>query len=96
MALQPEGFAYAGSYNKIPDSVKKYYDSGYFVQDYACVSAGEDRATMLEKAMLEERAVFAENPGLIPKLRWYCGCIRDSFDTTHWPEATAWEQLLKE
>lgn len=96
MALQPEGFAYAGSYNKIPDSVKKYYDSGYFVQDYACVSAGEDRATMLEKAMLEERAVFAENPGLMPKLRWYCGCIRDSFDTTHWPEATAWEQLLKE
>ena len=44
-------------------------DKSYFVQDYACVSAGEDRATMLEKAMLEERAVFAENPGLMPKLR---------------------------
>ena len=96
MALQPEGFAYAGSYNDIPDSVTKYYDSGYFAQDYACVSAGEDRATMLEKAMLEERSVFEANPGLMPKLRWYCACIRDSFDTTAWPETTAWEYVLKD
>lgn len=96
MALQPEGFEYAGSYNNIPDSVKKYYDSGYFVRDYSCVSASEDRAMMLEKAILGERQVFEENPGLMPKLRYYCGCIRDSFDTDGWPETVAWERLLGE
>lgn len=94
MALQPEGFEYAGSYQNIPDSVKVYYDSGYFVREYSCVSASEDRAMTLEKAMVGEREVFNANPGLIPKLEYYCACIRDSFDTEGWPEVTLWEQLL--
>lgn len=94
MALQPEGFAYAGSYTDIPDSVKKYYDSGFFVRDYSCVSASEDRAMLMEKAMLGEKEVFDANPHLMPKLRYYCDCIRDSFDTTGWPEVTFWEKLL--
>lgn len=94
LALQPEGFEYAGSYTNIPEHVKKFYDSGYFVQDYACVSASEDRATVLEKAMAGEQRVFDANPHLMPKLRYYCDCIRDSFDTTGWPGVTRWEQLL--
>lgn len=94
MALQPAGFAYAGSYTNIPESVTKFYDSGYFVKKYSCISATEDRATMLEKAMLGEAAVFEANPYLIPKLEYYCACIRDSFDTEGWPETTLWEELL--
>ena len=94
LELQPEGFDYAGSYQDIPDSVKEFYDSGYFVQDYACVSPSEDRALTLEKAMLGDRAVFEENPRLLPKLAYYCACIRDSFDDTGWPETVVWEQLL--
>lgn len=94
MALQPEGFAYADSYKNAPDSVKQFYDSGYFVRDYSCVSASEDRAMMLEKAMVGEQAVFDANPYLMPKLEYYCACIRDTFDDTDWPEVTCWEQLL--
>lgn len=94
MALQPEGFEYAGSHQNVPDSVKAYYDSGYFVRDYSCVSASEDRAMLMEKAMLGETAVFEENPYLLPKLEYYSACIRDSFDTALWPEMLPWEQML--
>ena len=48
----------------------------------------------MEKAMMLERAVFDANPGLMSKLRYYCACIRDSFDTTGWPEKAPWEMLL--
>lgn len=95
MALQPEGFAYAGSYTDIPASVKRYYDSGYFYREHSCVSASEDRADTMERAAMLDRAVFAQNPGLLPKLRYYADCIRDSFDTTGWPETLPWEELLR-
>lgn len=94
LALQPEGFRYADSYQDIPEEVKKFYDSGYFTGSYACVSATEDRAVTMEKAMMLETAVFEANPHLMPKLRYYCECIRDSFDTTNWPEVLPWERLL--
>lgn len=94
MALQPEGFEYAGSYTNVPISVQKFYDSGYFVREYSCVSASEDRAMLLEKAMLGDQATFDANPHLMPKLEYYCKCIRDSFNTEGWPETTRWERLL--
>lgn len=94
LSLQPEGFAYADSYQDISDDVAAFYDSGYFATDYACVSATEDRAVTMEKAAMGEQAVFDANPHLMPKLRYYCDCIRDSFDTTGWPEVTFWEKLL--
>ena len=95
LALQPEGFSYTGSYDDVPENGKKYDDSGYFVQSYACVSASEDRAMTMEKAMMLETAVFEANPRLLPKLQYYCDCIRDSFDTTNWPQVLPWEQLLQ-
>lgn len=94
MALQPEGFEYAGSYANAPESTTKFYDSGYFVRAYSCVSATEDRAVMLEKAILGDQSVFDANPHLMPKLEYYCAGIRDTFDTTGWPEVTIWERLL--
>lgn len=95
LALQPEGFAYAESYQNISDSVKEFYDSGYFATDYACVSATEDRAVTMEKACTGEKALFDANPHLMEKLRYYCACIRDSFDTEGWPETLPWEQFLE-
>ena len=35
LALQPEGFRYAGSYTDMPDSIRAYEDSGYFISSYA-------------------------------------------------------------
>lgn len=95
LELQPEGFAYADSYQNIPESVKAFYDSGYFATDYACVSATEDRAVTMEKACAGEKALFDANPHLMEKLRYYCACIRDSFDTEGWPETVPWEQFLE-
>ena len=95
LALQPEGFAYADSYQSISDSVKAFYDSGYFATNYACVSATEDRAVTMEKACTGEKVLFDANPHLMEKLRYYCACIRDSFDTEGWPETTPWEQFLE-
>lgn len=95
LALQPEGFRYADSYRDIPEEVTSFYDSGYFARNYSCVSATEDRAVTMEKAMMLEREVFEANPHLLPKLQYYCDCIRDSFDTTGWPETLPWEQLLR-
>lgn len=95
LALQPEGFRYADSYRDIPEEVTAFYDSGYFARNYSCVSATEDRAVTMEKAMMLEREVFEANPHLLPKLQYYCDCIRDSFDTSGWPETLPWEQLLR-
>lgn len=95
LSLQPEGFAYADSYQDIPASVKEFYDSGWFATDYACVSATEDRAVTMEHACAGEKALFDANPHLMEKLQYYCACIRDSFDTEGWPETTPWEQFLE-
>lgn len=94
MALQPEGFVYADSYRDISDDVTAFYGSGYFARDYACVSASEDKATMMETAIMGRADIYGRNPHLLPKLAYYCACIRDSFDDSGWPETVVWEQLL--
>lgn len=95
LKLQPEGFAYAQSYVDIPDSVKKFYDSGYFATEYACTFPTEDKATMMENAMIGDTFLFEDNPGLKEKMIYFSKCIRDSFDTTGWPEQTEWERVLE-
>ena len=94
MELQPVGFEYAYSYVSIPESVKQYYTSGYFVSDYACTYPTEDRATLMADAMTEQTDMFDANPQLKEKLDYYSRCIRDCFNTDGWPEVTAWEQVL--
>lgn len=94
MALQPEGFAYADSYQNIGEEVTKFYGCGWFGSNYACVSATEDRAVTMEKGCMADRAVFDANPHLMAKLEYYSACIRDSFDTEGWPRTLPWEQLL--
>ena len=37
---------------------------------------------------------FTEGSPLRDKLAYYAACIRDSFDTTGWPEVTLWEEPL--
>ncbi len=92
--LLPEGFTYAQTYQELPDSIWDYVYSGYFVNDYACRYATEDRATMVEMAMLGSDFVYESNPYLRDKLAYYSECIRDCFNTDGWPEVTAWEEML--
>ena len=90
LALQPEGFRYAGSYTDMPDSIRAYEDSGYFISSYAMTFPTEDRATLMS-VIMSDKTVPEENPGMAEKMRYYAACIRDCFDTEGWPESTLWE-----
>lgn len=92
LGLNPEGFEYNDSYYGTLDG--RYAD--YFVDAYACSNATEDRARTMEYAMAGEVSTFASKGGLTNKLEYYCQGIRDSFDTTGWPEETPWEKTLNE
>ncbi|MBR4955431.1 MAG: hypothetical protein IKY46_05915 [Clostridia bacterium] len=94
MELQPEGFVYPETYGVLPQYVWQYVNSGYFIDDYSCRSPGEDRARMMENAMLGNTVEFEHRQGLTAKLEYYCQCIRDAFDTQNWPQTTQWEQIL--
>ncbi|MCH5316422.1 MAG: hypothetical protein J1E05_00475 [Eubacterium sp.] len=94
LELQPKGFEYAYSYTDIPDHADEFDYTEYFVRDYAMISPTEDRATLLEVAM---SGYFDTEKGshLWNKLNYYSKSIRDCFDTTGWPETTAWEEALQ-
>lgn len=88
--LNPEGFEYNDSYYGALDP--QYAD--YFVDQYACTNSTEDRARIMEYAMLWDVSVFEGKDGLIEKLRFYSEGIRDSFDVTGWPKILPWETIL--
>ncbi len=92
LELQPEGFSYSYNYQMLPENWGQYLN--WFVDDYAMTMPTEDRARVLEYAMNGWEWSFVDRPNLIPKLDYYCRCIRDCFDTTGWPEQTVWEQAL--
>ena len=71
-------------------------DGGAFIDGYATIKPTEDRARVLEYAMVNWGEYYFE-PGtvLIKKLDYYSRCIRDAFDTEGWPAVTIWEQYLK-
>ncbi len=88
--LNPEGFEYNDSY--YGTLAPQYAD--YFVDAYACTNSTEDRARIMESAMLGDATVFENKEGVKRKLEYYCRGIRDSFDTTDWPEVLPWEENL--
>ena len=93
-ALNPEGFEYANTTSEMPMS---YFSDGYeswFVDLYSRTFAREDRARILEYAMIGSDWTFSSAPKRLAKLEYLCACIRDSFDTTGWPEQTVWEETL--
>ncbi len=92
--LNPSGFDYSYSYTDVPSSY--YYDGydDYFIDIYSRTFPTEDRARVLEYAMIGAEFCFDTYPALLDKLSFYCECIRDGFDTTGWPEVTKWEEML--
>ena len=70
-------------------------DDTSFVDSYSTISSTEDRARVLEYAMMDYgEYTFEDADILMNKLDYYCRCIRDAFDTTHWPDQVIWEQYL--
>ncbi len=94
LALNPEDFAYADATIDLPMS---FYTDGYddwFIDLYSRTTIREDRARIMEHAMIGDVWAFGTSQRLA-KLEYWCQCIRDSFDTTGWPEVTVWEETLE-
>lgn len=73
------------------------FDNYSFIDSYSTIKPTEDRARVMEYAMVDYGFyTFEDNDILIEKLRYYCRCIRDAFDTTGWPETVLWEQYLED
>ena len=69
-------------------------DNVYFTDSYAKANIDEDRARIMEYAMSpfsEDREAIEDNVHLLAKLKCLSKEIRMYFDTTGWPEKTAWE-----
>lgn len=94
-ALNPAGFAYADSYNDLPANFYSDGFDGWFTEFYSRTFPREDRATVMEYAIMGEEWMFSGMPGRLAKLEYLCACIRDGFDTTGWPEMTVWEETLR-
>lgn len=93
-ALNPEGFSYVEDKFHLPENI--YWD-GYdrwFVDVYSRTTAKEDRARILEYAMVEADWAFSGAEGRYQKLKYLCACIDDAFRTADWPEVTFWEAVL--
>jgi len=93
-ALNPKGFQYLDTYDSVPSSV---YSDGYeawFIDIYSRTYAKEDRARIMEYAMIQADWMFAGSEGRSLKLAYISKAIRDAFDTTGWPAQTVWEKTL--
>ena len=86
MALCPDGFVYGPEQTLYPD---------FFVDEYAMTDLREDRARTFEAAVLRGPGAYADAPALWLKLEYFSRAIRAHFDTTFWPEKTAWELALE-
>ena len=94
LELQPEGYEFPYDYTELPDEAYEATEQGYFARIYGATYPGEDRATIMEIAMLGYAERFHESPALLEKLAYYSDCIRDCFDTATWPAITKWEEPL--
>lgn len=94
-SLNPDYGGYYESYEMMPMEYYQELFTPYFADDYGKSFSTEDRATIFEAAMCQTNQIFALDTPLYSKLKYYCDCIRDCFDTTGWPEYTAWEKVLQ-
>lgn len=94
-ALNPEGFTYAERLTDLPADFNQGGWEAWFVDDYSRTYGKEDRARIMEYAMVGDVFMFKSAQGRQQKLAYLCECIRDCFDTTGWPEKTRWEETLE-
>ena len=91
-SLNPDwfpGYTYTYSWER------ELRDYSSFIDSYSTIKPTEDRARILQYAMVSwGESNFEDGSVLKNKLRYYCRCIRDAFDTTGWPNILPWEQFL--
>lgn len=97
-----EDYEYTGS-TEYTTWDESYYGGNteevYFIDTYSKTFPTEDRAQLMGAFLSQlegEMPAYFASPHLQAKLEYYFQCIRDTFDTTGWPERTSWEQALGE
>lgn len=95
LKLNPKGFEYAESTFVLPDEIYNEEYDVWFIDLYSRTTAREDRARIMEYAMIGDYNMFISAPHRQAKLEYLNKCIRDSFDTFGWPDKTVWEETLE-
>lgn len=97
--LNPEGFDYDYSYLLNQNRVDEGWLEGenrYFIDLYSMSFPMEDRARIMEYAMLEGCGDYFASDAMQAKLQALCAGIREAYGLKKSPETFLWEQYLKE
>lgn len=98
-SLNPTGFRYDYSYlaNRERNSTAYLQDANRaFVDMFSMSYPREDRARIMEYAMLSGNEALFQSETMQKKLRALCLGIREAFGLTKSPETFLWEQYLRE
>ncbi len=93
--VNPSGFAYDNRYDAWQDRQSKYLEGNnrYFVNSYSMTFPVEDRASLLEYAMMPGNREIFESKHMQTKLSRLKTGLREAFDLEG--DAYPWEQYLK-
>lgn len=97
--LNPEGFAYDENYLDYLTRTDMTYLEGEtraFIDHYSMTFENEDRARIMEYAMMEGNEACFETPAMQAKLRQLCLGIREAFGWEKSAQTFRWEQYLEE
>ena len=97
--LNPEGFRYDFSYvtNQYREDYQYLEDGNrYFIDMYSMSYPKEDRAQIMEYAVMEDCGEYFESDTMQAKLRTICKGIREAFGLKKDKRVFLWEQYLKE
>lgn len=94
--LNPEGFAYSGSYtvDTTLDDPRLQGEGQCFISSYGMTYAKEDRATIFAAAMEPNNEALFAIPGLQSKLQAMCSAIRRAYGWEETELTLPWEQHL--
>ena len=97
--LNPSGFQYDNGYTANQARDNHQWTQGAdraFIDTYSMSYPKEDRARIMEYAMMEGNEAVFESQTMQKKLRQLCLGIREAFDLKKSAEVFRWEQYLKE
>ena len=95
----PEGYRYDGSYDVYETHEGSPYLEGEnraFIDAYSMTYAHEDRATVMEYAMLDGCEEYFQSEIMQHKLTVLCRAIRRAFGWRYYEGTFPWEQYLAE
>ena len=98
-ALNPPGFEY--DYDYVTNASREDYnltngEQQAFIDTYSMSFPKEDRARIMEYAMMPDNTYCFQSPTMQAKLRQLCLGIREAFELENTQEPLLWEQYLNE